>query len=88
MQLSRGPTPARSYLDEMIFDLVVHSWDLGTAIGYPDARAGRARRAGLRRRPRTSATCPVSGLFDAPVDVPDDASTLDKLVALTGRDPR
>src|SRR5581483_3327375 len=32
--LSRGPTPARDYVAEMIFDLVVHAWDLGTAIGY------------------------------------------------------
>jgi hypothetical protein len=29
-----------------------------------------------------------SGLFDSPVDVPDDAPTIDRLIALTGRDPR
>ena len=32
--LSRGDTPVREYIVEMIFDLVVHGWDLGTAIGY------------------------------------------------------
>jgi hypothetical protein len=29
-----------------------------------------------------------SGMFAAPVPVPDDAPTIDKLVALTGRNPR
>jgi hypothetical protein len=28
-----------------------------------------------------------SGLFHDSVEVPDDASTLDKLIGLTGRDP-
>ena len=27
VSLSRGPTPARQYLTEMVFDLIVHSWD-------------------------------------------------------------
>ena len=29
--LSRGPTPVPAYLDEMLIDVTVHSWDLGTA---------------------------------------------------------
>src|SRR3954469_1288895 len=31
--LSRGDTPARQYIAEMTFDLVVHGWDLAKAIG-------------------------------------------------------
>ena len=31
--LSRGAVPAEQYLKEMIFDLVVHAWDLTVAIG-------------------------------------------------------
>src|SRR4051794_10404628 len=42
--LSRGPTPAADYLGEMIMDAVVHSWDLGRAVGYreplPDELVG------------------------------------------------
>src|SRR4051812_24978161 len=32
--LSRGPTPATDYITEMIFDHLVHGWDLEKAIGY------------------------------------------------------
>src|SRR5438445_3826872 len=34
VELSRGTTPVRAYIGEMIFDHIVHGWDLGTAIGY------------------------------------------------------
>jgi uncharacterized protein (TIGR03086 family) len=87
VQLSRGPTPARSYLDEMTFDLVVHTWDLGVAIGFPDpvpAELVEPVYAAVKEYGDLSAT----GRFDPPVGVPADASTLDKLIALTGRDPR
>ena len=35
MAITRGPAPVAEYLEEMILDLIVHAWDLGTAIGYP-----------------------------------------------------
>jgi uncharacterized protein (TIGR03086 family) len=87
VHLSRGPTPARSYLDEMIFDLVVHSWDLGTAISYPEPIPDDVVEP-VYAVAKDLGDLSGSGMFDAPVDVPDDASTLDKLIALTGRDPR
>ena len=33
--ITRGPAPVAEYLEEMVLDLIVHAWDLGTAIGYP-----------------------------------------------------
>jgi uncharacterized protein (TIGR03086 family) len=87
--LSRGPTPMRDYLGEMIFDHLVHAWDLGKAIGYQgdplpadlvESMYGMA--AGM------ADVIASSGLFHPPVEIDDDAPTLDKLVALTGRDPR
>lgn len=84
--LSRGQTPAREYLGEMIFDLTVHSWDLGRATGYPDdlpQELVRFTYDAVQRFGDMSAT----GMFGAPVTVPDDAPMLDRLVALTGRDP-
>jgi uncharacterized protein (TIGR03086 family) len=88
VELSRGTTPVRDYIKEMTFDLVVHGWDLGTAIGYsgdpyPDEVVADTYAAAKQFGDLSS-----SGLFDAPVDVPDDASALDKLIALTGRRPR
>jgi uncharacterized protein (TIGR03086 family) len=84
--LSRGDTPARQYLDEMIFDLIVHGWDLGQAIGYPHEFPDDVVEA-VYAEAQTFGDLSASGVFDPPVPVPDDASTLDKLIGLTGRKP-
>ncbi len=86
--LSRGPTPVRDYLGEMMFDHLVHSWDLGAAIGFdgeplpPElVEIAYALVGGMTEE------LAASGLFADPVDVPDGAPTLPKLIGLTGRDP-
>jgi uncharacterized protein (TIGR03086 family) len=84
--LSRGDTPASEYLSEMVADLTVHAWDLGKAIGYSEPLPedlvsfvyDMAKQAG---------DLSASGMFKPPVDVPDDAPTIDKLVGLAGRQP-
>lgn len=87
-QLSRGPTPVRDYIGEMIFDHLVHAWDLGTAIGYSgDPLPADAVEAVYGMASGMKDMLAASGLFHESVDVPDDASTLDKLIGLTGRDP-
>ena len=87
VELSRGATPVRTYLEEMIFDLTVHSWDLGSAIGYsrqlPDELV-----LPVYERVSNVINASPSELFDRPVDVADDASMIDKLIAATGRKPR
>jgi uncharacterized protein (TIGR03086 family) len=87
VELSRGPTPVRTYLGEMIFDLTIHAWDLGRATGYPGALPEELVSA-VHARVADLGDLSGSGLFKPPVDVPDDAPTIDKLVAATGRDPR
>jgi len=87
VELSRGPTPARAYADEMTLDLVVHGWDLARAIGYGDPLPDDlvdyiySQLAG-------AGDLSASGMFAPPVELPDDAPTIDKLIAATGRDPR
>jgi uncharacterized protein (TIGR03086 family) len=88
IELSRGPTPARDYLSEMIFDLVVHGWDLGTAIGYSGATLPDELVEAVYEQAKGLGDLSGSGMFAKPVSVPDDASPIDKLVALTGRNPR
>jgi uncharacterized protein (TIGR03086 family) len=88
IELSRGPTPARDYLSEMIFDLVVHGWDLGTAIGYSGATLPDELVEAVYEQAKALGDLSGSGMFAKPVSVPDDASPIDKLVALTGRNPR
>jgi uncharacterized protein (TIGR03086 family) len=85
--LSRGDTPVRQYIVEMIFDLVVHAWDLGKAIGYSHPLPEDAVEA-VYAAAKNYGDLSSSGMFKPPVDVPDDAPVIDKLVALTGRHPR
>jgi uncharacterized protein (TIGR03086 family) len=84
--LSRGPTPASAYIREMIFDLIVHSWDLGKAIGYEDPLPDDLVQAGWEIA-QEFGDMSDSDMFAAPVSVPEDAPTIDKLVARTGRHP-
>jgi uncharacterized protein (TIGR03086 family) len=86
--LSRGPTPVRDYIGEMIFDHVVHSWDLEKAIGFTgDPLPEDAVAAVYDIAKPLAPMLASSGMFAEPVDVGDGAPTLDKLIALTGRDP-
>jgi uncharacterized protein (TIGR03086 family) len=86
VDLSRGATPVRRYAEEMIFDLTIHAWDLAQAIGYPDPLPDDLVSATYARVADVG-DLSSSGLFKPPVDVPDDASTIDKLVAASGRTP-
>lgn len=86
VELSRGVTAVRTYLGEMVFDLTVHSWDLGKAIGYADELPRPLAEfvlAGFKDAGDLSGT----GMFAKPVDIGDDQSPVDRLVAATGRDP-
>jgi uncharacterized protein (TIGR03086 family) len=87
VSLSRGPTPADQYVIEMTFDATIHAWDLGTALGtnpqLPDELV-----TFLFPVFRSMGDMSGSGMFAKPVQVPDDASDADKLLAATGRKPR
>jgi len=84
--ITRGPAPVAEYLEEMILDLIVHAWDLGTAIGYPGPLPAGAV-AAIYPLARAVVDRTPAGMFDAPVQVSTDAPVIDKLVALTGRHP-
>lgn len=86
--LSRGPTPAREYIAEMIFDHTIHSWDLGSAIGYDPPLPDQLVSAVYAIvEPLGDLSTRFTGMFAPPVPMPGDAPLIDKLVALTGRDP-
>jgi uncharacterized protein (TIGR03086 family) len=71
-------------------ELVVHGWDLAVAIGHPYQPEAAAVEGALGFVGPTAAERPegTPGLFGPPVAVPSDASPLDRLLGLTGRDPR
>jgi uncharacterized protein (TIGR03086 family) len=86
VHIGRGRAPAAEYLAEMNLDLVVHAWDLGTAIGYPEPLPADVV-AAVYDQARAIVDRTPGGMFAAPVEVPAGAPLLDQLVGLTGRRP-
>ncbi|GAA2270495.1 TIGR03086 family metal-binding protein [Actinomadura luteofluorescens] len=71
-------------------ELVVHGWDVSRALGRPyDAGADEieACLAFVAPSVEQSGGKGVPGLFGPAVEVGADASALDRLIAMTGRDP-
>lgn len=83
--LSRGRTPASEYLSEMIADAVIHSWDLGRAIDMRDPLPPELVEFTLPLAEQFAGSEPY---FRPPVDAPADATPEERLIALSGRDPR
>ncbi len=81
-----GSIAGRVVLDE----LIVHGWDIARATGQPfepdDGHLREVEATIVQLRDGNDG--PVPGLFGATVAVPDDASVLERVLALTGRDPR
>jgi uncharacterized protein (TIGR03086 family) len=72
----------------VIGDLVIHTWDLARAIGADEqlpADAVDSVIVGLERVPAEMLR--GDNMFGPPVDVGDDASPQDKLLAFAGRHP-
>ncbi len=86
--LSRGPTPATDYIGEMTFDHLVHAWDLGTAIGYQgEPLPADVVHAVYEMASQMGDLSSYGDMFKPAVSVTDDAPEIDKLIALTGRNP-
>lgn len=71
-------------------ELVVHGWDIARASGQPyDAGKDEidACLAFVAPTVEQSGGKGVEGLFGPAVEIPDDAPALDRLIAMTGRDP-
>ncbi|MGY1680588.1 TIGR03086 family metal-binding protein [Geodermatophilus sp. SYSU D01176] len=78
-----APVTAIVALDEVL----VHGWDLAVATGQHYAADPASVAACTEFAAQAAAEGPTPGLFGPPVPVPDDAPLLDRLLALTGRDP-
>jgi uncharacterized protein (TIGR03086 family) len=86
VHLERGPTPASIYIEELIGDLTVHSWDLARATDGDTDLAPELVTASLvvaERLPEDG----VPGLFEAPLDVSASANPQQRLLARYGRRP-
>lgn len=85
--VSYGTVPAEKFVGHRFVDLVVHGWDLAAAIG-----ADRTLEAGLAAATWAEVEPQIeflgsSSLFGEPERLGDDATTQDRILAATGRDP-
>ena len=82
-----GPRTVEQLLGIALVEPVVHTWDLATATGRPadlDPDAVRALLPGVLALGGQRA---ATGMYAAPVPVPDDAPAQDRLLAALGRRP-
>ncbi|WP_197501171.1 TIGR03086 family metal-binding protein [Mycobacterium sp. 852002-51057_SCH5723018] len=84
-----GEVPAKNACAILSLEFLVHAWDYAAAVGHEiDAPEPLSEYVlGLAHqviRPELRG----GGRFDDPVDVPQDAGALERLVAFTGRNPR
>ena len=68
-------------------EVVVHGWDVAVTAGLPYDVPADILEAVLAHVATFSGGEPIEGLFGAAVPVADDAPLMDRVVALTGRDP-
>jgi uncharacterized protein (TIGR03086 family) len=86
VHLSYADRPGRGLRRELLFDLVVHAWDLARGIsGDENLDPGLAEAVYATIGPDTDLT--AGGLFDNPVPVPAGADEQTRLIAFTGRKP-
>lgn len=87
VHLSFGEAPVGEYAEQMLTDLVVHSWDLarGADLEHRPARAA-VEHALDYAGPRLVSSSGMPGLFE-PAVATDSTDPLDRLVAGLGRTP-
>lgn len=86
VHLSFADRPGEEYAREMVFDLVVHSWDLARGIAG-DEVLDPALVEAVYGAIEPDTDLAATGLFDEPVPVPAGSDEQTRLIAFTGRRP-
>jgi uncharacterized protein (TIGR03086 family) len=85
--LSYGERPVSEYLGQLTFDLTLHAWDLGQAIGYAAPLPDDLVEAAWTSVADMGDAFAASEMFGERIPVPDEAPTLHRLLGFTGRNP-
>ena len=88
VQLSYDTVTMEEYLREQVADVTIHTWDLSRAIGAEETIDASLVEAVWTVFEPQKETLAASGLFASPVPIADDAPLQQRLLAVTGRDPR
>ena len=70
-----------------VWDPLGHSWDLGQAVGIEDHASADVAAASMEVIGTNAETLRSMGLMGDPIDVPANASAMERFLGLTGRDP-
>jgi uncharacterized protein (TIGR03086 family) len=82
-----SPMPSADVAALNIAEMVLHGWDLAVATGQAYTVSERAAAAALGAAEASADLFRQYKGFAEPVEVPPAASTLDRVLALSGRDP-
>ena len=85
VHVSWGEIPASEYLTQVLMDHAIHAWDLARAIGADERLDDEVVRFCYEAAKPMEQMLRGSGAYGTDVDVPDDADTQTKLLALVGR---
>lgn len=88
VHLSYGDFPARTYLQHQLIDHTIHAWDLAHAIGADEQFDPRLIQAVYEWFEPQAEEWRNAGILGPTIRVPDDANTLTRLLALSGRSVR
>ncbi|MEV5974226.1 TIGR03086 family metal-binding protein [Streptomyces sp. NPDC051921] len=80
--------PARTVAAMVLLDLTVHAWDLARATGRPFEPDPVVVAELTGEVERMAPTARTMGVFGEAVELPVDAPAFERLLAMTGRDPR
>jgi uncharacterized protein (TIGR03086 family) len=78
---------ARAMMPNLTRDVLVHTWDLASAVGADDRLDPKWCEHFYAALPSDPGVLSVSGMFDAPVAVSDQTDMQSKLLARLGRNP-
>ena len=87
LDLGGAEMPAPMIATMLASDLVIHGWDLARATGQDYRCDEAAAEMTYQFVADTGEQGQQMGIFAAPLPTPDEASALDRALALSGRDP-
>lgn len=85
VHLSFADVPGAEYLSQLTGDHLIHAWDLARAIGADDTLDPELVSWAWETIQPQEPMLRASGMFGERIDVPDDADTQTKLLAIVGR---
>ena len=85
VHLSYGDERAAAYCEQLIFDNLVHAWDLARGAGIDDTLPPELVDWGIEWATPIMPMLTGSGAFGQVLDVPDDADAQTRLLAMVGR---